>query len=47
MLIGYMRPYQDDLKCEEQLKKIRKSKLYNNRFRGTFISQKKEHNLKV
>ncbi|KAA6461484.1 MULTISPECIES: recombinase family protein [Bacillus cereus group] len=24
MLIGYMRPYQDDLKCEEQLKSLEK-----------------------
>lgn len=24
MLIGYMRPYQDDLKCEEQLKNLEK-----------------------
>ena len=24
MLIGYMRPYQDDLKCEEQLKTLEK-----------------------
>ncbi|MBT2581165.1 recombinase family protein [Bacillus sp. ISL-8] len=24
MLIGYMRPYQDDLKCEEQLQKLEK-----------------------
>lgn len=26
MLIGYMRPYQEDLKCEDQLKNLRKSK---------------------
>ncbi len=26
MLIGYMRPFQDDLKCEEQLKNLKKVK---------------------
>ena len=25
MLIGYMRPYEEDLKCEYQLEKIKKA----------------------
>lgn len=46
MLIGYMRPYQDDLKCEEQLKSLEKCNC-------TMIiseehsSAKKEYNLKI
>ena len=41
MLIGYMRPYEEDLKCEYQLEKIKKANCTTIILRGTFISLKK------